>query len=62
MAKIWFSELWEPKEVDLTKPETYYGQSETKSFFDYDDPNKGYEIRGIRPPCREIKDPKRDSH
>ena len=49
VAKIWYPELWESIKIDLTKPETYYGQSETKSFYDYQDPNEGYEVRGIRP-------------
>lgn len=49
MAKIWYPDLWEPIEVDLVIPETYYGQSETKSFYDYQDPNEGYEVRDIRP-------------
>lgn len=48
MAKIWYPDLWEPIDVDLVIPELYYGQSETKSFYDYQDPNEGYEIRGIR--------------
>ena len=52
VAKIWYPELWEKIEVDLVIPETYYGQSETKSFYDYQDPNEGYEIRGIRPVYR----------
>lgn len=49
MAKIWYPDLWEPIDIDLSIPETFYGQSETKSFYDYQDPNEAYEVRGIRP-------------
>ena len=53
MPKIWFSELWEnPGSDDLGTPETYYGQTETKSFFDYTDPNKKCQILGKRPSCK----------
>lgn len=56
MQKKWHSELWKPKKMDIKVPTTCYGPTETKSFYHYQDPEKGYEVRGVRPTYRKIKD------
>ena len=55
MAKVWFHELWNNPETDLEIPETYYGQTETKSFFDYKDSSENYEISAISSSSEKLK-------
>lgn len=64
MAKKWRPELWENINLELELPENYYGPSETetRSFYDPQDPKQAYEVRGVRPPSREIKDPEKDAY
>lgn len=62
MAKNWHPELWENIDLELELPENYYGLSETRSFYDPQDPKQAYEVRGVRPPSREIKDPEKDAY
>lgn len=62
MAKEWRPELWDPIDIELELPENYYGPNETHSFWDWQDPNQSYEVRGVRPPSREIKDPEKDAY
>ena len=62
MAKKWNPTLWEPIDISLEFPENYYGPSQTNSFYDPQDPEQAYEVRGVRPPSREIKDPEKDAY
>lgn len=62
MAKEWNSELWDTIDIELKLPENYYGPNETHSFWDDQDPKQAYEVRGVRPPSREIKDPEKDAY
>lgn len=62
MAKEWNSELWDTIDIELELPENYYGPNETHSFWDDQDPKQAYEVRGVRPPSREIKDPEKDAY
>lgn len=62
MAKNWHPELWKNINLELELPENYYGPSETRSFYDPQDPKQAYEVRGVRPPSREIKDPEKDAY
>lgn len=62
MAKKWRPELWDPIDIPLELPENYYGPSETRSFYDPQDPKQAYEVRGVRPPSCEIKDPEKDAY
>lgn len=62
MAKEWNSELWDTIDIELELPENYYGPNETHSFWDDQDPKQAYEVHGVRPPSREIKDPEKDAY
>lgn len=62
MAKKWYPDLWKTIDINLKVPKTSYGPSETKSFYDPQKPEEGYEVRGVRPTYREIKHPERDSY
>lgn len=62
MAKEWNPELWDTIDIELELPENYYGPNETHSFWDEQDPKQAYEVRGVRPPSREIKDAEKDAY
>lgn len=62
MAKEWHPELWDTIDIELELPENYYGPNETHSFWDEQDSKQAYEVRGVRPPSQEIKDPEKDAY
>lgn len=62
MAKKWRPELWKNIDFEIELPENYYGSSQTRSFYDPQDPKQAYEVRGVRPPSREIKDTEKDAY
>ena len=45
---IWCRELWvDWDDIDFDLPEKYYGPSPTNSFYDLQDPDEGYILRGV---------------
>jgi len=63
MAKKFFPEVWEEIEINLEIPKNYYPEQKlSDGFYGYQNPDEGYEVRGVRPPCREIKNPEIDCY
>ena len=47
-------------DIDLNKPDD--GPRETNSFWDYQDPNEGYVVRGVGPVYHEVGNPECDAY
>lgn len=51
----WKPELWKPLHIKHDPDwETRYLEPEVKSFYEYQDPSKAYEVKGIRPNAARI--------
>ena len=62
MAKKWHPEVWTPVKIKLDLSKEYYGPSEDKSFYRQQDRSEGYEVQGLGPTFREIKNPQKGSY
>lgn len=63
MAKKWFPELWEDIEINLEVPKNLYPeQKSSEGFYGNQNPKEGYEVRGVKPTYREIKNPERECY
>ena len=58
--EIWCPELWVDIDFDIDTNIRYYNPSKAKSFYDPQDLEDGYLIRGVSPVYHKVEDPRRD--
>lgn len=56
------ADLWLDIDFDIDVSQKYYGPSETNSFFDPQNPNAGYVVRGVGPVYHKVTNPECDAY
>lgn len=56
----WCEDLWVDIDFKIDIDRKYYAESETNSFYDPQDPDDGYVVRGISPVYDKIENQKYD--
>lgn len=56
----WCADLWVDIDFEIDTSIKYYGPSETNSFYDPQDPEEGYVVRGIGPVYHKVENPECD--
>lgn len=56
------ADLWMDIDFKINIDKKYYGPSETNSFFDLQDPEEGYVVRGVGPVYHEVTNPECDAY